>query len=58
MYVMILNWTNPYFCATFLVEMKQSLYINVKVATLEHMLHAFTELYANYAKCVELKIFL
>jgi hypothetical protein len=56
--MMIPNLRNPYFCAVFLVEMKQSLYFNVNVATLEHMLCAFTELYANYAKCDEINIFL
>jgi len=57
MYMIIPDSRNPYFCAVFLVEMKQSLYLNVKVATLEHMLRAFTELYASYAKCDELNIF-
>jgi len=56
--MMIPNSRKPYLCAAFLVEMKQSLYLNVKVATLEHMLRAFTELYASYAKCDELNIFL
>lgn len=56
--MMIPNSRNPYFSAVFLVEMKQSLYLNVKVATLEHMLRAFTELYANYANCDELNIFI
>jgi len=37
--------------------MKQSLYLNVQVATLAHVLRAFTELYANYAKCDELNFF-
>jgi len=55
--MMIPNSDNPYFCAVFLVEMKQSSYLNVKVSTLEHMVHVFTELYANYAKCDELNIF-
>jgi hypothetical protein len=32
--------------------------LHVQVATLEHMLHAFTELYTNYTKCVECKILL
>ena len=57
MYMIIPNTCNPYFCAVFLVEMKQSWYLNVKVATLEHMLRAFTELYANYAKCDKLNIY-
>ena len=55
--MMVPNPFNLHFCALFLVEVKQSLYLNVKVATLEHILHAFTELFANYAKCHELKIF-
>ena len=58
MYMLIPNSHNPYYCAVFLVEMKQILCINVKVATLEHMLCAFTELYENYAMCDEIKIFL
>jgi len=57
MYMMIPNSRNPYFCAVFLVEMKLSLYLSVKEATLAHVLRAFTELYANYAKCVELNFF-
>jgi len=57
MYMMIPNSPNQYFCAVFLVEMKQSLYLNDKVATQVHMLVALTELYANYAKCDELNVF-
>jgi hypothetical protein len=56
--MMIPNSHNPYFCAMFLVEMKRSLYLNVQVATLEHMLCAFTELYANCTKYDEINIFL
>ena len=55
---MIPNSPNPYFCAVFLVEMKQSLYLNVKVARMEHVLYAFTELYADYANCDEVNFFL
>ena len=55
--MMITNSRIPYFCAVFLVEMKQSLYLYVKVARMEHVLYAFTELYADYANCDEVNFF-